>query len=147
MYGRASNAKVNLEETVVISLFGYPHSEWIQLINDQKMKWHDKRDQQPVIQLGYSMYSNPKQLDLFFDQLLTKIMKHINILKGRHLSIRGRSLIANALLTSTLWHVPRVVPADLAWIKKVKKCIGNTSCLSGHAQLGKPYVEANYTVA
>lgn len=123
MYGRASNAKVNLEKTVVISLSGYPHSEWIQLINDQKMKWHDKRDQQPVIQLGYPMYSNPKQLDLFFDQLLTKIMKHIIILKGRHLSIRGKSLITNALLTSKLWHVLRVVPASSEWMKKVKQCV------------------------
>lgn len=123
MYGKASNAKVNLDKTVVISLSGYPHTEWIQMINDSNMKWHDKRDEQPVTQLDYPMYSNAKHLNLFFEQLHTKILKHANILKGRHLSVRGKSLIANALLTSKLWHVLRVVPAPATWITRFKKCI------------------------
>lgn len=100
---------------MVIFLSGYPHLGWIQLIRD--------RDQQPIIQLGYPIYSSLRQLKGFFDELLTKIVEHVHILKGRHLSIAGKGLITNTLLISKLWHVLRVIPASSTWIKKVKLCV------------------------
>jgi hypothetical protein len=53
LYGKASNAKVNLSKTIVISMSGKTHIEWSEILQRESMKWHDKTDQRPIVQLGY----------------------------------------------------------------------------------------------
>jgi hypothetical protein len=52
-----------------------------------------------------------------------KIQRHIAFLKGRSLTIKGSSLVANAILLSRLWHILRVVPVPSAWLDSVRKMI------------------------
>lgn len=118
LYGKASNAKVNLSKTMVISMSGKTHTEWTEILQRESIKWHDKTDQHPIVQLGYPFYSSPQQLQSFLDQLEIKMVRHNNILKGRNLSIRGSSTVTNALLMSKLRHVMRVIPVPATWIKK-----------------------------
>ncbi|CDS10936.1 hypothetical protein LRAMOSA11422 [Lichtheimia ramosa] len=59
----------------------------------------------------------------FLDDIKNKIARHANILKARHLSIRGSGLVANSLLLSRLWHVLRVNPAPEPWLQEVKSIV------------------------
>lgn len=109
LYGKASNAKVNLNKTVVVSLSGYPHSSWKTLLQPLEIKWHDDKEKKAIVQLGYLMYSSQVQLQDFLDGLEMRIKRHIDMLKGRHLSIRGAGILANSTILSKLWHVLRVI--------------------------------------
>ena len=102
IYGRASNAKVNLNKTVVISLSGHTHHVWKTRLQTDGIKWHDHTENHPIVQLGYPLYSTTNQLQTFLDQLENKILRHMNILKGRYLSIRGASMVTNSPLLSKL---------------------------------------------
>ncbi|KAK4512636.1 uncharacterized protein ATC70_003340 [Mucor velutinosus] len=42
LYGKASNAKVNLEKTVLVSLFGKPHDDWKHLADSSNVVWLDE---------------------------------------------------------------------------------------------------------
>ncbi|KAI8091647.1 hypothetical protein BDF21DRAFT_332791, partial [Thamnidium elegans] len=46
----------------------------------------------------------------FLQTIEIKIGNYAFLLKDRHLSVRGSSLIANSLLLSRLWHILQVVP-------------------------------------
>ncbi|KAL7313913.1 hypothetical protein PS15m_007591 [Mucor circinelloides] len=50
-----------------------------------------------------------------------KIQRHAAFLKGRHLSIRGASLVANSKLLSRTWHLLRFVPVPEQWLKSVRR--------------------------
>ncbi|KAL9555606.1 hypothetical protein PS6_002776 [Mucor atramentarius] len=97
LYGRASNARVNVDKTVVVSLSSASHKGW------------------------KSLLSTPQQLDDFLEQIYMKIQRHAAFLKGRHLSIRGASLVANSKLLSRTWHLLRFVPVPEQWLKSVRR--------------------------
>lgn len=99
-YGRASNAKINLQKTCLISLSGHPHPTWISLCRQQHVEWHDRNSETALRYLGYPLTSHPKQLDHFAQQMDLKIVTHANMLKSRHLSVVGSSLVVNSLLLS-----------------------------------------------
>ncbi|KAG2192112.1 hypothetical protein INT47_012404, partial [Mucor saturninus] len=40
-YGLASNAKVNLSKTVLVSLSGVGHTEWVDIAQSEGLEWHD----------------------------------------------------------------------------------------------------------
>jgi hypothetical protein len=123
LYGRASNAKVNLSKTVLVSLSGVKHSSWVFLASSVGVEWHDSTSSGAVRYLGYPLYSTDSQLLDYLDAILVKLTRHCNLLKERHLSIRGKSLVANSLLLSKVYHLLRVVPAPLSWLNQVKKVI------------------------
>jgi hypothetical protein len=60
LYGRASNAKINIEKTIVISLSGATHRVWKHLLNSvsEQIQWHDAQCQTAVRYLGYPLYSS-----------------------------------------------------------------------------------------
>jgi hypothetical protein len=62
LYGKASNAKVNLSKTIVISMSGKTHIEWTEILQRESINWHDKTNQYPIVQLGYPLYSSSQQL-------------------------------------------------------------------------------------
>lgn len=88
LYGKAFNAKVNLNKTAVVSLSGYPHSSWKTLLQPLEIKWHDEQGKEGNSSIGIPMYSSWFQLQDFVDGLEMKIKRHIDMLEGRHLSIR-----------------------------------------------------------
>ncbi|KAI8635707.1 hypothetical protein BD408DRAFT_466037 [Parasitella parasitica] len=92
MYGRASNAKVNLSKTVLVSLSGRPHSAWVALAHAAGIQWHDALSCGAVGYLGYPLYHTDSQLSDFLNDLLVKVQRHCNLLKQRNLSIRGLNL-------------------------------------------------------
>ena len=96
---------------------------WKTRLQTDGIKWHDHTENHPIIQLGYPLYSKANQLQTFLDQLENKILRHMNILKGRYLSIQGASAVTNSLLLSKLWHVLRVVPAPTTWLDKMKQYV------------------------
>jgi hypothetical protein len=60
LYGRASNAKINIEKTVVISLSGATHRAWTRLLTaaSDQIQWHDAQCQNAVRYLGYPLYTS-----------------------------------------------------------------------------------------
>ncbi|CEP16737.1 hypothetical protein, partial, partial [Parasitella parasitica] len=61
LYGRASNAKVNLGKTVLVSLSGRPHSAWAALAHTAGLKWHDALSSGAVRYLGHPLYHTDSQ--------------------------------------------------------------------------------------
>ncbi|KAI7873603.1 hypothetical protein K492DRAFT_138817, partial [Lichtheimia hyalospora FSU 10163] len=86
-------------------------------------KWHDSSSPSAVRYLGYPLYHTKTQLLHYLDNIKTTITRHANILKERHLSIRGASMVANSLLLSRLWHILRVIPAPQSWLQDIKTIV------------------------
>jgi hypothetical protein len=124
-YGRVSNAKVNLSKTILVSLSGVRHIEWVNIATSEGVEWHDSISTGSVRCLGYPLYHNQDQLLVFLDEIKVKILRHSNFLRQRHLSIRGSGLVANSLLLSRVWHLLRVVPAPVKWLNEVKSLVCN----------------------
>jgi hypothetical protein len=93
MYSQASNSKVNLQKTYLVSLSGRPHASWASLCNNEEIRWHDNTKDAAITYLGYPLTSSPKQLDTFLETMYEKLRRHTNILKARNLSIRGAGLV------------------------------------------------------
>ena len=122
-YRQASNAKVNLSKTIVMSMSGVPHEEWTSLASEYGAQWHDRHSSTAVRYLGYPLYHNDAQLFNFLDNIKSKIARHAQLLKARHLSIRGASTVANSLLLSRLWHVMRVIPLPQQWKQDIQRIV------------------------
>ncbi|KAJ8656559.1 hypothetical protein O0I10_007636 [Lichtheimia ornata] len=122
-YRQASNAKVNLSKTVMMPLDGTTNDTWISLASTYGAQWHDSANTTALRYLGYPLFHNNSQLGNYLADIKGKIMRHANILKSRHLSIRGAGMVANSLLLSKLWHIMRVVPVPKYWLKEVKTVV------------------------
>lgn len=109
-YSRASNAKVNIQKTEVVSLSGLVNEEWRLISQEALIAYYTSDSRNAIRYLGYPLYSSPHQLSNFLDNIKLEITRMVHILQERHLSVRGLSLIANSLLLSQLWHILRVVP-------------------------------------
>ncbi|KAK4511675.1 uncharacterized protein ATC70_008591 [Mucor velutinosus] len=122
LYGRASNAKVNISKTVLVSLSGVSHSAWVALADSTGLQWHDAHSRGAVRYLGYPLYHTESQLQDYLDGVLVKVQRHSNLMKQRNLSIRGAGLVANSLLLSKVYHLLRVVPGGAttaSWLKSL----------------------------
>lgn len=123
LYGKASNARVNLNKTVIMSLSGATQEEWTSIAAASGSQWHDSTHSMALRYLGYPLYHNHTQLQHYLTEIKGKISRHANILKARHLSVRGAGMIANSLLLSKLWHILRVVPVPSGWLDEVKQIV------------------------
>lgn len=107
-YMQASNALLNYNKTIAISLSGKPQPIWQQfLANNQITTWHDRTDPNPITYLGYPICSSITQRNNAYQQLITKIRLSAFTHSQRNLSIRGRATVLNTLIFSRLWHVMR----------------------------------------
>ncbi|KAG2192923.1 hypothetical protein INT47_002762 [Mucor saturninus] len=122
-YGRASNAKVNLSKTVLVSLSGVRHLAWADIAETEGVKWHDSSCSGAVRYLGYPLCHTSDQLDSFLDDVRIKIVRHSTILRQRNLALRGASLVVNSLFLSRLWHILRVVAVPTRWLDSVKALV------------------------
>ncbi|KAI8365926.1 uncharacterized protein BYT42DRAFT_549926 [Radiomyces spectabilis] len=70
---QASNAKINLDKTHVISLSGQPSTHWCTTLATYGIHlWYDRSRDSPLIYLGYPFSSTPRQRDHFFTAILQK---------------------------------------------------------------------------
>lgn len=122
LFGRASNARLNLKKTVAFPLYRSVGA-LSQALQQDHVVIHSDRAEEALTYLGYPLALSSAQRDSFFNNIHTKIKHHINLHHGRQLSILGRSTIANSLLLSRLWHVIAVHPPTRQWIKKVQGSI------------------------
>ncbi|KAG1445622.1 hypothetical protein G6F46_012904 [Rhizopus delemar] len=59
----------------------------------------------------------------YLDSLIVKLEKHATILSQRRLSILGRSMIANSLLLSRVWHNIRVLSPPQSFFQRLRTVI------------------------
>jgi hypothetical protein len=84
-YRAASNAKINLQKTVMISLSGERHEQWAKYAERNLITWHDKFCTDPVNYLGYPLHSSPLQFHNFLEQIHAKLQRHIQMHGSRSL--------------------------------------------------------------
>jgi hypothetical protein len=121
-FGAISNARLNVDKTVVFPL-GQQSPTLKQQFQAAGIEWVDGDSDEPTRYLGYPIVHTPAQLEFFYDKLATKIERAADIHSARQLSVKGRALIANALLLATLWHVARVHPPTTRITERINKAI------------------------
>ena len=72
-YALASNARLNVHKTELISLSGNPHPAWWQVRHATGAQWHDKLSTNAAKYLGFPLYSTPAQLNTFLADLTRKV--------------------------------------------------------------------------
>ncbi|KAI8087072.1 hypothetical protein BDF21DRAFT_222756 [Thamnidium elegans] len=122
-YSLASNAKVNIHKTELVSLLGLENAVRKEIAHTSSIDYHTTASPDAVRYLGYPLYSNQQQSDSSLQTIEKKIGNHAFLLKDRHLSVRGSSLIANSLLLSRLWHILRVVPVPNKWLFSIRQVV------------------------
>ncbi|KAG1546735.1 hypothetical protein G6F49_010411 [Rhizopus delemar] len=121
LYGKASNARLNRGKTLAVSLSGEDHHDWRQMLSANGItQWHDKRASSATIYLGYPLTSSAQQMSSYLDSLIVKLEKHATILSQRRLSILGRSMVANSLLLSRVWHNIRVLSPPQSFFQRLR---------------------------
>ncbi|KAI9473795.1 MAG: hypothetical protein EXX96DRAFT_652544, partial [Benjaminiella poitrasii] len=125
-YSSASNAKVNLHKTQILSLSGKPISSliWRDLLTRHHLlQRYNCHTLEPLVYLGYPLYTSLNQRYDYQSTLLSKIETACSIHHQRSLSIRGRAIILNSLILSRLWHILRVVRFLVAFIDRIKSAM------------------------
>ncbi|KAG1167868.1 hypothetical protein G6F36_012411 [Rhizopus arrhizus] len=124
LYGRASNAKLNRHKTLAVSLSGEEQLEWRTMLNANRiLQWHDNKDPTAAIYLGYPLTSSTQQMSNYLDSIITKVKRHADILAQRGLSIQGRSVVANSLLLSRIWHSIRILCPPQSFFQRIRSII------------------------
>ena len=124
LYGKASNTRLNRGKNLAVSLSGEDCHDWRQtLCANGITQWHDKRASSATTYLGYPLTGSAQQLTSYLDSLIVKIEKHATILSQRRLSILGRSMIANSLLLSRVWHSIRVLSPPQNFFQRIRTVI------------------------
>ncbi|KAG1546419.1 hypothetical protein G6F46_009806 [Rhizopus delemar] len=124
LYGRASNAKLNHHKTLAVSLSGEEQLEWRTMLNANCiLQWHDNKDSTAAIYLGYPLTSSTQQMSNYLDSIITKVKRHADILAQRGLSIQGRSMVANSLLLSRIWHSIRILCPPQSFFQRIRSVI------------------------
>lgn len=77
-YSQASNARMNIQKTALLSLSGHQHVEWFNLAKTKEIVWYDKDNLQPLTYLGYPLHSTQAQLEQFLDTLYAKLQRHVS---------------------------------------------------------------------
>ncbi|CDH60772.1 hypothetical protein RO3G_01429 [Lichtheimia corymbifera JMRC:FSU:9682] len=124
LYCRASNAKLNCHKTLAVSLNGHIPDDWKQAFASHDLiHWHDRSCNEAATYLCFPLNSTADQLDQFLQLLLEKVKAHVNILKSRSLSIRGKALTANSLILSRLWYCLRILPSTQQFLNQITSII------------------------
>lgn len=124
VYELASNAKLNLDKTIAVSLSGQFQPLWRSCLQRRGIThWHDSNSHMAAIYLGFPLTSSPAQLATFLDELLgsTRLIAHC--LASRRLSVQGRGLIANTLILSRIWHCLRVLAVPGYFLAKIRSIV------------------------
>lgn len=108
-YMNASNAKLNYDKTQVRSLSGAPHPTWQAFLQEQGIThWHDRNSAEPLIYLGFALYSSPTQRASYAQKIIGNLKKLCMLFGARSLTYRAKVTIMNSLIFSKLWHMIRL---------------------------------------
>ncbi|KAG1138000.1 hypothetical protein G6F37_005953 [Rhizopus arrhizus] len=100
------------------------HQDWRQtLFANGITQWHDKRASSAITYLGYPLTSSAQQLTSYLNSLIVKLEKHATILSQRRLPMLGRSMVANSLLLSRIWHNIRVLSPSQSFFQRIHTVI------------------------
>ncbi|KAG0752508.1 hypothetical protein G6F16_013150 [Rhizopus arrhizus] len=123
-YERASNARLNRDKTLAVSLSGNIQPQWTQMLHSCNMhQWHDKSNDTAAIYLGFPLTSSKAQMKNFLDDLLHSIQQQADYLSQRNLSVLGRGVVANSLILSRIWHSLRVLAPTNAFLSKIRSVV------------------------
>lgn len=124
LYCRASNAKLNCQKTLVVSLTGAVPDDWRHVFDSHDLRlWHDHTSTEAATYLGFPLNSTQAQLTSFLQSRLAKLKADIHTLQSRSLSIRGKALVANSLLLSRMWYCLRILPLSQQFINSIQSAI------------------------
>lgn len=111
IFGRASGAKVNVEKSEVLII-----NDDIDSLKPLSLPLVVKTDFIEV--LGIALGNNKKKCEDFnWNKKFVKIDNLMNIWRQRCLSLRGRSIVIQTLLSSRLWYVLNVTPLP-KWVEE-----------------------------
>jgi hypothetical protein len=98
-YAAASNARLNVHKTDALTLED-DKQQWQN--NFPQMKWYHAKSAECPRYLGYPVSLQKRHHAWFIDSILQKMITHANMLVARQLSLAGKALVINSLLTSKL---------------------------------------------
>lgn len=122
-YCQASNASLNFAKTQAFSLSGAPQPTWRSFLEScvpPISAWHDKQSPEPLVYLGYPVYSSLRQRDSFVQLQTNKLRQLCDLHSQRQLSVRGRATVLNSLIYSTLWHTLRMISLTKAQLQTLR---------------------------
>jgi hypothetical protein len=123
-YELASNAKLNLDKTIAVSLSGHSQPLWRRCLQHRGIThWHDSSSHVAAIYLGFPLTSSSAQLTTFLDETLGSTRLIVHRLAFRRLSVQGRGLIANMLILSRVWHSLRVLAVPAYFLDKIRSIV------------------------
>ncbi|KAG1278926.1 hypothetical protein G6F66_011976 [Rhizopus arrhizus] len=123
-YELASNAKLNLDKTIAVSLSGHSQPLWRHCLQHRGIThWHDSSSHVAAIYLGFPLTSSSAQLTTFLDEMLGSTRLIVHHLASRRLSVQGRGLIANTLILSRVWHSLRVLAVSAYFLDKIRSIV------------------------
>ncbi|KAG0041516.1 hypothetical protein BGZ90_009800, partial [Linnemannia elongata] len=98
LYGRASNAKVNLSKTIAFPMARSADPQLKDHLTALDLQWHDSTSREALIYLGFPIFFGKHQEITFWDKIYAKIKAGLDIHSSRTLSVLGRATIVNALI-------------------------------------------------
>jgi exonuclease III len=132
VYASASNSKLNVDKTEVVTLSG-PCEDWKPKF--PTFKWYDSDSETCPRYLGYPLSLRSKHQNQFVEKIIAKMSESITQLKTRNLSMIGKALVMNSLVTSKLWHLIRIVPLNKDHIQRIHGMMRSYLWESGRASL------------
>ncbi|OAD66797.1 hypothetical protein PHYBLDRAFT_152067 [Phycomyces blakesleeanus NRRL 1555(-)] len=124
VYGKASNAYMNLDKTIAISLSGNFTPNWDPVLTLADItSLHNHNSANTIYYLGFPLLSHLCQLDSFHSAPLSKLDQHCLVLAQCCLSVHGKSLVTNSLLLSTIWYVLYIMPVPPSFFTTICKSI------------------------
>jgi hypothetical protein len=123
-YELASNAKLNLDKAIAVSLSGHSQPLWRRCLQHRGIThWHDSSSHVAAIYLGFPLTSSSAQLTTFLDEILGSTRLIVHCLAFWRLSVQGRGLIANTLILSRVWHSLRVLAVPAYFLDKIRSIV------------------------
>src|SRR5205807_7331619 len=78
-----------------------------------------------IVSLGFSIRNNKLDYKTLWTNIIKKMKTHIEHLASRNLSIRGKTLVAKALVISQMWYFIPVAPSNYKIKREISSLIHN----------------------
>jgi exonuclease III len=135
LYGKASGASLNYKKSMACIITGRP----------DKTNWPAWLPCNPVVKIC-GIYYGENSKNLIEDDLKTKLIKQLSILKTRNLTLLGKVTLLNVTLLSKLWYVAtcHILSPELhIWLERLifNFIWGSTSEKMRRLTLIRPYNE------
>ena len=123
-YEKASNAKANLNKSVLIPLTEKARSA-VAKGDGVLSKYSIMGKGERITILGFHFNENLEMHQRTWTDLIGKLKKKLILMSTRALSLKGRSLTANSLLVSKIWHTSYIVPPLLKQVDEIQVLLNN----------------------